>query len=296
MLRPFFFTRMRIPENPNKRYSYLLQHESNSNPILMEVIMRYSICSYSFHRSFTAGKMDIFSYIQWNKDNGFTQLDPWMKHLEEGFSDNAFLDQVKTAAAAVGLPFGCIAVDGGHIYEPTADARAERRAYAKRWIDICQYLDAEQVRIDSGGPEEMTDDVLAIVVDGYNDIIPYARARGVEVIMENHWGASKHADNVVRIIDAVDGLGLLFDTNNWAEGTAEDAWEKCAKYAQLTHVKTFEFDAAGNDPTVNVAKALNILRATGYDGAWGIESSPKDGDELTGALKTLALMKRILEN
>ena len=256
--------------------------------------MDYSICSYSFHRTVAAGEMDIFSYITWNKENGFTQLDPWMKHLETGYEDDAFLDRVKVAAAAVDLPFGCIAVDGGHVYEATPEERAQRRTVAKRWIDICAYLGAPQVRLDSGGPEELTDEIFAIIVEGFNDLVAYGRTRGVEVIMENHWGASKHADNVVRILDAVDGLGLLFDTNNWAEGTAEAAWPKCAPYARLTHVKTWEFDDAGNDPTVDIPKAMRILLDSGYAGTWGIESSPIDGDEIGCALKTLALMKRVL--
>lgn len=89
--------------------------------------MQYSICSYSFRRDFEAGTMDIEGYINWNKENGFTQLDPWMKHLEEGYKAgpavDTFLSEVKESATSVGLPFGCIAVDGAHIYEPTAEAR-----------------------------------------------------------------------------------------------------------------------------------------------------------------------------
>ena len=258
--------------------------------------MRSSICSYSFNRTPVAGDMDIFKYIDWNKEHGFSQLDPWMKHMELGYEDDAYIAKVKAAGDAAGLPFGCVAVDGGHIYEPTAEKRAANRKVAKRWIDICQQLDAEQVRIDAGGREETLDQIFDIVVEGYNELVAYARARGVEVIMENHWGPTKHPDNTVKVLDAVDGLGLLFDSNNWAEGTQEYAWEKCASYARLTHMKTFEFDAAGNDPTVDIAKCMNILRDVGYNGAWGIESCPRTISEIEGAEKTLALMKRISAN
>ena len=37
--------------------------------------MRYGICSYSLRRTFERGDMDIFSYITWCKEAGFTQLD-----------------------------------------------------------------------------------------------------------------------------------------------------------------------------------------------------------------------------
>ncbi len=260
--------------------------------------MQYSICSYSFNRTFAAGDMNIFDYITWNKAHGFTQLDPWMKHLEAGYADGAdgtaFLDSVKAAAQKVALPFGCIAVDGAHIYEPTAEARAEN---CPRALPLDRHLSiprGPQVRIDAGGREETLDEIFDIIVDGCQDIVKYGRDRGVEIIIENHWGPTKHPDNLVKVLDAVDGLGLLFDTNNWAEGTQEYAWVKCAKYARLTHVKTFEYDANNNDPTVDIPKAMNTLLDAGDDRAWGIESCPRDVSEIEGAEKTLALMKRIL--
>lgn len=42
----------------------------------------------------------------------------------------------------------------------------------------------------------------------------HAQDKNVEVIIENHWGPIKHTDNLVPVLEAVDGLGLLFDTNN----------------------------------------------------------------------------------
>jgi sugar phosphate isomerase/epimerase len=255
--------------------------------------MQYSVCSYSFHRS---ADMDIFRFIRWNKEQGFTQLDPWMKHLEEGYNDDIYLARVKVAADEVGLPFGCIAVDGAHIYEPSEEARQANRERAYRWIDICQRLDAPQVRIDTGGREESwSDDVFEIIVAGYKDVLAYGRERGVGVVVENHWGPTKHAANVIKLLDALPELGLLFDTLNWAPGTAEQAWPICAKYARLTHIKSYAFDAQGNESTYDAEKAIRLLRDSGYQGTWGIESTPKDGDEETGVVKTLALIKRVLQ-
>ena len=183
--------------------------------------MRYSIISYSFRRSFENGSMDIFDYIRFCQENGFTQLDPWMKHLEPGLTDRSWLEAVKAAGEATSLPFGCVAIDRGHIYEPTAEERAKGREIANAWLDVAEFLDASQVRIDTGGPDVMTDEMLGIIVEGYNELIPRARAKGLEVIVDNHWGPTKHPQNVLKVLEAVDGLGLLFDTNNWAEGKRE---------------------------------------------------------------------------
>lgn len=258
--------------------------------------MNYSLCSYSFHRTAAAGKIDVFGYIDFCKDAGFTQLDPWMKHIEAGFDDDDYIAQVKAAGDKVGLPFGCIAVDGAHIYEPTAEGIAENRARAYRWIDIAAALGATQVRIDAGGRNnERADDIFEIVVDGFKDLIAYAKARNIEIVIENHWGPFKDPDNLERLLKAVPGLGLLFDSYNWPEGTHEQAWPQHAPYATITHFKTFKFDEQGNEPNWDIPRVIKILQDAGYSGTWGIESTPEDGDELGAARKTLALLKRVLE-
>jgi sugar phosphate isomerase/epimerase len=141
----------------------------------------------------------------------------------------------------------------------------------------------------------MPDDVFQIIVAGYQDVVARARDKGVQILMENHWGSSHIPANVVKILEAVDGLGLLFDTNNWAKGMQEQGWQMCAPYAQAVHIKTFSFDAQGNEPSVDIPGVMKLLLDAGYNGSWGVESVPKDGDEYGAARKTIALIKRVLE-
>jgi sugar phosphate isomerase/epimerase len=277
--------------------------------------MEFSIASYSFHRLLQAGKQDMFQYITDSKELGAAQLDPWNGHLvvikdedtiHKGGRDpenaqfsaasDAYIEQVRAAADAAGLPFGCLAVDGAHIYEADLDKRRANRASAYRWLDVAAKLGAQQVRIDCGGPEAMPDDVFEIIIDGYNDVIKRAGDMGLEIVIENHWGPSKIPENVIKILNAIDGLCLLLDSNNWAEGRREDGWRLCAPYARSVHIKTWEFDADGNDPTVDIPRIVRLLVDTGYDGVWGIESTPRDGDEYGAVKKTAALIARALEN
>ena len=273
--------------------------------------MDISIAGYSFHQLLENGKQDFFKYITDCKELGATQLDPWNAqlapissgddvvkagrdpgHAKLSAQDDEYVRSVRNAADAAGMPFGCLAVDGAHIYEPDAAAREGNRILAYRWLEVCEILGAKQMRVDAGGPEELPDDVLPIIVEGYRDIIGRAADKGIEILMENHWGPSVIPENVVRILDAVDGLGLLFDTNNWAPGLQITGWEMCAKYARSTHFKTFNFDADGNEPSVDLSYAVRLLRESGYDGCWGVESCPEDGDEYGAASKTIALIKR----
>ena len=275
--------------------------------------MELSICSYSFHRSLEAGQHDVFQYISDCHALGCTQLDLWNGHLPSLLDDEArppssftpeyaqlspaeldYLAQIKAAADAAGLPFGCLAVDGAHIYEDSPEARRANQIKAQRWLNIAEQLGAQQIRIDSGGPPDMPEEVLEIIVAGYNEIIPRAGEKGIEVVIENHWGASRIPENVVRILDAVPGLGLLFDTGNWPEDMRETGWTRCARYARSTHLKTYAFDTDGNETTVDIPRAMHLLQEAGYQGSWGIESVPRQGDEYEAAKKSVALVHRVL--
>ena len=275
--------------------------------------MELSICSYSFHHLLEAGQQDVFQYISDCQSLGCTQLDLWNGHLPSLLDDKEdapssftpeyaqltsaemdYLAQIKAAADRAGLPFGCLAVDGAHIYESSPEARSAQQIKAYRWLNIAEQLGAQQIRIDSGGPTEMPEEVLESIVLGYNDLIPRARDKGIEVVIENHWGASRIPGNVVRILEAVPGLGLLFDTGNWPEDMRETGWTQCARYARATHLKTYEFDAEGNETTVDIPRAMRILQESGYQGSWGIESVPREGDEYEAAQKSVALVRRVL--
>jgi len=206
-------------------------------------------------------------------------------------ADMDYIDKVEEAADRSGLPWGCIAVDGAHIYEPTEEARAANRQRAYRWLDIADRLGASQLRIDAGGPEEMPDEVFAIIKEGYADLISRGRDKEIEILFENHWGPTVIPDNCVKLVEQIEGLGLLFDTHNWKQGLREEGRKKCAPLARATHIKTVNWEGdeeVGEDPE----EAIQLLLDTGYSGVWGIESVPRDGDEYAGARKTIELIRR----
>ena len=121
-----------------------------------------SIGGFSFHRLLESGQQDIFKYIADCKELGATQLDPWNAqlapiqsadsvvkagsdpaHAKLSAKDDDYLLCVRQASDDAGLPFGCIAVDGAHIYEPTAEARAANRRLADRWLEVAALLGAQ---------------------------------------------------------------------------------------------------------------------------------------------------------
>jgi len=275
--------------------------------------MRIGICSYSFHRLLASGKQDIFKFIEDSKELGCTQLDPWNAHLAEvragddrvkaGASleemgkllpaERAYVEKVRDAGRKSGLPFGTIAVDGAHIYDADAAKRDINRARAYRWLEVAEILGAQQVRVDSGGTEDMSDDAFAIIKDGYLDLLARCKKLGIELLIENHWGSSSIPDNVGRMLQELPGLGLLYDTHNWKADLRAEGRARFAKYARAVHVKTFRWDAEGNELEADIPTAIGHLRRAGYAGAWGIESVPRDGDEYEGVKKAISLIHRL---
>jgi len=141
----------------------------------------------------------------------------------------------------------------------------------------------------------MPDDVFKVIVDGYNDLIGRAKEKGIEIITENHFGPSRVPANVERMMNEIEGLGFLYDTHNWKPELLAEGRARTAKYATATHVKTFGWDDAGNEVGgATPDDAIRCLLDAGYAGAWGIESTPTDGDEMEGARKTIDLIRRMV--
>jgi hypothetical protein len=272
--------------------------------------MDIGVCSYSFHRQLASGKQDIFGFITACRELGCTQLDPWNAHLAliklgDGVgavppdgalsaAETDYLARVEAAADESGLPWGTLAVDGAHVYDADEAIRAANRLRAYRWLEVADRLGCEQVRIDAGGPEEMPDDVFSEIVAGYNDLIARGRDKGIEIITENHFGPSRIPANVERMVTEIEGLGFLYDTHNWKPELLDEGRQRTAKYATATHVKTFAWDEQGNETSgARPEEAIELLLGAGYAGAWGVESVPTDGDEMEGARKTIALIRRV---
>ncbi|HEV8293104.1 MAG TPA: TIM barrel protein, partial [Tepidisphaeraceae bacterium] len=130
-----------------------------------------------------------------------------------------------------------------------------------------------------------------IIAEGFEDLKKKCRDAGLELVMENHFGASVIPENVVRICEGT-GIGLLLDAFNWAKGREAEGWIKCAKYARACHIKTFAFTDDGEELTINVGSFVRLMKKAGYRGAWGVESVPIDGDEMGAASKTIQLIRK----
>lgn len=255
--------------------------------------MRCSLMTYSLRRTVDKGDMDIFGCLDFCQTNGLDVIEPWNRHLPLAENDAGWARRLKQAAGDAGVGVGCMSIDGGHIYDDSSTERRKLRDCAYHWLDVAAHAGATQVRVDAGGPEDMPPHAFDVIVDGFQDLADKAAEREIELLTENHWGPTKDPDNALRLLEAVPRLGLLFDSFNWIPERREEAWRRTAHLAKALHIKTFAFDADGNEPTANLETCFAELNKANYSGVWGIESVPDDGDEAGAVLKTRDLILRL---
>jgi len=276
--------------------------------------MKICACSYGFHRSLAAGKHDMFAYIKDCKRLGCTHLQPWYRHLSGirtpddirqagarpdsavlSKAEQKYLDQVGQAAADAGLQFECVLVDGAPLYAASEEQRNANYAVFKIWLAAARRLGAQSVRFGIGVPENgLTDAIFRIVCAGLARARDEAESAGLRYLIENHEGITRNPDELLRLLDAVPGVCVLYDTENWQPGKRLDGLRKTARYAMATHMKVRDWTVGGAEFGSTLKEPIAALKAAGYSGVWGVESTPPpELDEYEANAAIIAAVKRI---
>ena len=110
--------------------------------------------------------------------------------------------------------------------------------------------------------------------------------------LENHWGLTTKADNVIRIVEEVGSeyLKVLMDTGNFIDNTYEEL-RKIAPYTILVHAKTYFGGGEWYTLDIDYDKVFEILKEVGYKGYISIEYEGKEKPEI-GVRKTVYLLRK----
>lgn len=274
--------------------------------------MQVGIDSYSYHRRYGEQRAAEAPsrHVPWPLEPG-----PVLRHAVEVGADVVFLEtcylpapeEITTATLApatdrgvqVGFSWGhpwpsgaFHGLDGGR--SPGAEVEL------RRWVDTCQRLGHDLLRITAGSPASRGDEPADVLVDRL--IAPlrraadYAGERGVRLGLENH-GDLRVAD-IRAILDRVDRrdvLGVTLDNVNLIR-VGDDMAEGTRALAPSTFLVQLKDHRTG-DPTVwggpectslgegaaDLDGLIDILADAGYDGAVCVELAslgPADVDEL----------------
>ena len=201
----------------------------------------------------------------------------------------SYLNQLKKNADDHGVSMVLMMVDAeGDGAEPTKELRRQFEINHRKWVDIAHYLGCHAVRTNCRAPKDADPkEALKWATESYQMLLEYAKPSGIKIVIENHGGVSNDPDWMVQLMKAVDDPAF---------GTYPDWRRPTDDFDNVTYLeKTLPY-ALGmsyrNQPTEEgTAKMINMAKAAGYKGWYGIESSGRD--EINQGIR---LLKKYLLN
>jgi sugar phosphate isomerase/epimerase len=214
--------------------------------------------------------------------------------------DAAFFAELKRRCDGEGVTSVLIMCDDeGALGDPDDAQRAAAVANHHKWIDAAVILGCHSIRVNaqsSGTPEEQA----RLAADGLHRLGEYGGQHGINVIVENHGGNSSNGQwlaNVMRLADHP-RVGTLPDFGNFRVSDTEryDPYrgvEELMPFAKGVSAKCYDFDAAGNETTLDFPRLMRIVMAANYHGYVGIEYEGDRMSEADGIRAAKALLERI---
>ena len=218
--------------------------------------------------------------------------------------------ELKTRSSDNGVKNVLIMIDGeGELAALTKTNRDDAIAKHSRWVDAAAELGCHSIRVNLFGLGAENDFAVwkETSVDGLGRLAQYAAKSKINVIVENHGGLSSDAGKLTEVIRTI-GLkncGTLPDFGNFCvKRQGGERWgapciDEYDKYkgvlelmpfAHGVSAKTFDFDAAGNETTIDYFKMLGIVKKAGYTGHIGVEYEGSRLGEDEGIKATKALL------
>ncbi|RPI21576.1 MAG: sugar phosphate isomerase/epimerase [Acidobacteria bacterium] len=238
-----------------------------------------SLAAWSINRSFFVGKrwknLDLPRIVR--EDFGINGIEFVNQFFENPVL--GYLNQLKRNGDSFGVKFVLIMVDGeGDMAAVEKKDRIQAAIAHRKWIDIAHYLGCHAIRCNLGGPRQGwkgDKDLISRSAESFTHLLEYAKGANLNVVIENHGGASSDPAVLVPIMKAVNNpdFGILPDFGNINQG--DDHYEvlrQLLPYAKGISVKA-SWAQDETHPGWDLEKMLRMCMDSGYQGFWGIESA-----------------------
>ena len=257
--------------------------------------LRLGTSTYSYWH-FTPDKVPIETVLESAHELGLHGIEILHRQLES--EEGAYLQRLKQRAFQLGLDLYNLSIHQDFVWAE-AEERENHVKHTIHCIDLAYELGIPSIRINSGGwrKDGSFDDLIAAkgwvepwtghtqeegfdwVCDCITQCLDRARAMGVTLLLENHWGLTTFADSVLHILDRISSpwLGAILDMGNFLfEEDMYGAMECVAPYVQLAHMKTYPGGGSWYTLDIDYARVFRLLLETGFTGYVSIEMEGSD--------------------
>ncbi|SEI54176.1 Tat (twin-arginine translocation) pathway signal sequence [Dyadobacter sp. SG02] len=268
-----------------------------------------SLAEWSLHRTLQEGKLVNMDFpAKAKNDFGISAVEYVDQFFRDKAKDQTYLSELKQRTADLGVRNVLIMIDtAGPLADPDAAKRKTAVENHYQWVDAAKFLGCHSIRVNLRGTGSAEDMALASI-DGLGALSEYGKKAGIGVLVENHGGFSSDAKWLAGVITKINNpyCGTLPDFDNFC---LERAQNGCAKsydryqgteemmpFAKGLSAKSRDFDASGNETTIDFRRLLTIAKKTktkAFQGYAGIEYSGTRMSEDDGIRATKLLLQRI---
>lgn len=300
--------------NTNTRRSFLknlgmLSAAAGLSPLLpfdalsmeKKAFFEISLAEWSFHKALFAKKMTNLEFpLKAKTAFGINIVEYVSPFFDKKESDQAYLKELLTITKNEGIQNHLIMIDGEGMLGDL-DEKARQQAVEKhhKWVTAAKYLGCKSIRVNAAG-RGTADEVKTAVVDGLGRLAEFGRQHKINIIVENHGGYSSDGSWLASVMKQVNNpyCGTLPDFGNFriSKDQEYDKYQgvkDLLPYAKGISAKSLNFDANGNEDTIDFDRMFKIISDAKWKGIVGIEYEGSKLSEEEGIKKTAELLRRI---
>ncbi len=273
-----------------------------------------SLAQWSLHRSLRNKTLDHLDFPRAAAvDFGIYGVEYVNTFFKDKASDSQYLAEMNTRAGDAGVKQLLIMIDGeGGLAELDDTTRKTAVTNHYTWVEAAKTLDCHSIRVNAYGVSDDRAALHTAAVDGLGMLASFAEKVGINVIVENHGGLSSDGKWLAGVIKEINmpGCGTLPDFGNFCLKHADDGMghsncveeydryqgvEELMPFAKAVSAKSYDFDATGNETTIDFERMIAIVKKSAYKGFLGVEYEGSRMSEPEGIIATKKLLERLIE-
>lgn len=272
-----------------------------------EQLYRVSLAQWSLHRALRAGEFSNLEFPAVARDRfGIDAVEFVNRFFAAEVRRAGYLAELDRRARDAGVECLLIMCDGeGRLGDPDPVERGRAVDNHVKWLEAAARLGCAAIRVNaaSDGP---FDEQQRLAADGLARLTRLAEPFRLSVLVENHGGLSSHAAWLAGVIRRVDHprCGTLPDFGNFVidpsrpdePDAAYDRYRgvrELMPFARAVSAKSYDFDARGDETTIDFLRMMRIVTDAGYRGPVGIEYEGRRLPEDEGVRATKRLLERV---
>jgi len=256
---------------------------------------RISLAEWSFHRALQAKQLDNLDFAKVARELQIDAIEFVNVFFKDKAKDAAYLAELNQRAKDNGVFQHLIMCDGeGRLGDPDPALRTQAVENHYKWADAARTLGCLTIRVNAAS-EGSFEEQQKLAADGLRRLTEYGAKLDLNVIVENHGELSSHGDWLAGVMKLVDHprCGTLPDFGNFYEYDRYQGVTDMMPFAKAVSAKSYDFDALGEETTIDFHRMLKIVTGAGFHSWVGIEFEGDRLPEREGVLKTKALLEKI---